>query len=245
MKKKLGFIRNSPKVAFVCGSIFLACFVLIFLTIYFNKPEEWSWSALSSSLLVALFQLFLSILIVNGYLSNLERKDYFKTGLDLFSQDIIKFHNHFRGLLTYKFGYKGYEELKRDFISYDNDSEKMSDTQIADFIEAIKIDYNKLQEEMGNCISQFKLIISAFNHNTSVWTRLVSATSKAEKATKLKIHKTADYRKIFAMFVGFDYDVFEILRLISEEKEAKERIFKYNFKYKKIPSNYINYELLK
>lgn len=220
----------SSKVEKISVAIFISCLVLGILA-YLITPSGWSWTNLLLSLSVALFQLFLGILIVNIYLENREKDGIFRASFNFINQEIITFHNHLKRLLSREFGYNGYRRLNEEFESYDKESKKMSDHDIYQYILAISKDnyeLKKLYKEMDECVRLFDEIISITTHvdkNAAITECVLSAKKLYTQFKSLDIKKESDHRLLFEVLEKFDDETLRLLGLLCITPDVRDWIF--------------------
>lgn len=200
----------------ICVILFFVCLFLVVLLIVFNKPEEWSWGSILLSLVLSIFQLIMSLLIVEIYLPNSKRKKLFHTDLPFLSPPIVSFHNHLKKILISSMGFKKYKQLQEDYISYNKNPEMMSDRQIRDFIKAIEHHYDSLQDEMKLCQISIERIKSsgAFGGEPDILSKIFSAYNNYEMSKSLSIRKPSKYRSLFKTLLDYDDDVYSLLGLL-------------------------------
>lgn len=148
-------LKKTTKTRIIC--VATAVFSLVFVFIAYSiKPKDFSWSDLFSNLGIALFQLFLAVLIVNVYFSVEDKKEINRAVFESIKIEIYPFYNRFILLMRKEFGEMGFNKVIAKFTSnYElNDIYEEKERVIT----AIKNEFNTLREEALTCTSQLSRI---------------------------------------------------------------------------------------
>lgn len=193
---------------------------------YLVEPNDWTWSNLLLSLSVALFQLFLGLVIVNIYIKNTENRGLNAACLGIIGEGIALFHNHLLRVVINRFGREGYKKLVKEYHDNKRDANNIAEEKILYYIETIKSDYQSLLQEMDVCSGTLlqTSITGAFNGNPNHLTFALEAIRQNSIIKELDITNPNDYRKIFSCLENFDGLTQLLIHKVHQGTGSKESI---------------------
>ena len=147
--KNFKTIMKYSKTTIICLVVFTSS-IISFVISYYIDPHEWSWISLFFNLAIALFQLFLALIIVNVYLFNTNKRELYEAIFEVVKRDMSLYQNHIIDLLRHKFGKENFDKIIQKFTSK-YDITYLSEDDRIKIIEAIKDDFSSLIEEALTC----------------------------------------------------------------------------------------------
>ena len=209
---------KNPKIGFICVVV-LAISIVSLLIAYLVKPEEWSWSSLFLNLAIALFQLFLALLIVNIYVSNKDRQKINLAVLIEVDDVIAKFHDHFVQLMVQKFGEKQFLSIMKELSSSQFNMNLLPEDIRGKMYDAIKKEMDVLMVEGRNCVDQISQTAKtgAFSNIPEVLSYGLLAQKKFDQIVNLRMQNLHDSNEIIKSFLMFDWSLHIMRFKLSEQ----------------------------
>lgn len=204
-------IIKTSKTTIICGIVFFFCF-LSFILAYFVKPENWSWSNLFLNIAVALFQLLLAIIIVNIFMSTIDKRRMNAAGLIVVNGGILLFHNHIMELMIKKFGKLVFFDFLREIKSYGFNPDFLSEEKITQYIDAIKDDFLYLMEEAFDCSDRISQTAEtgAFSGNPECLMYSLMTIKLFGTLSSLDINNPEHYKLILKNLMNYYYVLYLI-----------------------------------
>ena len=194
-------------------SIRIIAWILICLSLitgglsYLFWPTDWSWPNFFLSISVALFQLFLGILLVNIYITESEKKVRARQCLSLIHDSIAAYHGRYLKLLRTRFKSDvELQEVLEAFMKNDCNPDVVSDESIKEFIEAIRPEYSELLKEVSLCVDKLNMASSSglFGSNAQDLYQYNICVRAGNELLKLKSIEPNNHKDIFEKAVKFD-----------------------------------------
>ena len=208
---------TSEKKLLVANLLIVAFCLTTGILSYLISPSDWSWGNLLMSISVALFQLFLGILLVNIYIAKSEKKELAditesekkvraRQCLSVIHESIAAYHGRYLELLKGKFDLNELQAVLKEFVDKDCNPDVVSEESINKFIGAIKPEYGELLKEVSICLKSLKVASSCglFGSNTQDLYQYNICVQTGNELLNLKSIKSNNHKDIFEKAMKFD-----------------------------------------
>ena len=228
---------TSEKKLLVANLLIVAFCLTTGILSYLISPSDWSWGNLLMSISVALFQLFLGILLVNIYIAKSEKKELAEITesekivqarqcLSVIHDSIAAYHGRYLELLKGKFDLNELQAILKEFIDKGFNPDVVSEESINKFTEAIKPEYGELLKEVSICLDSLKRASSCglFGSNAQDLYQYSICLHAGNELLGLKSVKSKNRKDIFEKAVKFDLYTQNLRRRVIDKGDLSKLI---------------------